>query len=74
MNDILYVLGSIDQIEFTIYNRWGQIVFRTTDRSKGWDGTFNGQKVNPGVFAYRVSGVLPNGDFVERKGNITLVR
>ncbi|MCK6650241.1 MAG: CotH kinase family protein, partial [Bacteroidia bacterium] len=74
VNDILYVLGSIDQIDFTIYNRWGQIVFRTTDRSKGWDGTFNGQKVNPGVFAYRVSGVLPNGDFVERKGNITLVR
>ncbi|MBL7889867.1 MAG: CotH kinase family protein, partial [Bacteroidia bacterium] len=74
VNDVLYVLGSIDQIDFTIYNRWGQIVFRTTDRSKGWDGTFNGQKVNPGVFAYRVSGVLPNGDFVERKGNITLVR
>jgi hypothetical protein len=49
-------------------------VFKTTDRSEGWDGKFNGQPLNPGVFAYHVTGVLPNGKAVERKGNITLVR
>lgn len=73
-NDILYVLGSITDMEFVVYNRWGQVVFKTNDRSTGWDGTFNGQQLNPGVFAYRLSGKLPNGDLVEKKGNITLVR
>jgi len=74
INDILFVLGSVNDLEFTIYNRWGQLVFKTNERSKGWDGTFNGQKLNPGVFAYQLSGKLPNGDLITRKGNITLVR
>jgi hypothetical protein len=54
--------------------RWGQQVFKTNDRSVGWDGTFMGQPCNPGVFAYRVSGIMPDGTPVEKKGNITLVR
>ena len=73
-NDILFVLGSIDKLEFHIYNRWGQEVFKTNDRSEGWDGKFMGQDCNAGVFAYRVSGVMPDGTRVEKKGNITLVR
>lgn len=73
-NDILFVLGSIDKLDFQIFNRWGQEVFKTNDRSKGWDGTFLGQPCNPGVFAYRVSGIMPDGQRIEKKGNITLVR
>jgi gliding motility-associated-like protein len=73
-NDILYVLGSVDKLDFQIFNRWGQQVFHSTDRKDGWDGTFQGQACNPGVFAYRISGILPDGKPVERKGNITLVR
>lgn len=74
INDVLFVLGSISNLEFVVYNRWGQAVFQTNDRSIGWDGTFNGQPLNPGVFAYRLSGKLPNGETIQRKGNITLVR
>ena len=73
-NDLLFVLGSIDHLDFQIYNRWGQQVFKTNNRSIGWDGTFMGQPCNPGVFAYRVSGIMPDGTPVEKKGNITLVR
>lgn len=73
-NDVLYVMGSVEDLDFAIYNRWGQQVFHTNDRSIGWDGKFNGQALNPDVFAYRLTGTLPNGDKVERKGNITLIR
>jgi len=73
-NDILFVLGSITELNLVIYNRWGQEVFKTTDRSKGWDGTFMGKPCNPGVFAYSVSGKMPDGSKIEKKGNITLVR
>lgn len=73
-NDMLFVLGTITSLNFSIYNRWGQEVFHTTDRTKGWDGKFNGQPLNSGVFAYQLFGILPNGDKVERKGNITLVK
>lgn len=73
-NDVLYVMGSVEELDFAVYNRWGQMVFHTKDRTIGWDGTFNGQKLNPDVFAYRLTGKLPNGDTVDQKGNITLVR
>jgi gliding motility-associated-like protein len=73
-NDVLYVLGTVLNMDFVVYNRWGQQVFKTSDRSQGWDGTFNGVEQNSGVFAYRLTGVLPNGERVEKKGNITLVR
>lgn len=73
-NDILFVLGSIDKLDFNIYNRWGQQVFHSNDRAEGWDGTFMGQACNPGVFAYTVTGVMPDGKKINKKGNITLVR
>ncbi len=74
VNDVLYVLGSIQNMDFEIFNRWGQSVFHSTDRSIGWDGTLDGKPVNPGVFAYKLSGTMANGTPVELKGNITLVR
>jgi gliding motility-associated-like protein len=45
-NDIVYVDGrGIKQLNyFKIYNRWGELVFETTNIKKGWDGTFKGQK------------------------------
>jgi gliding motility-associated-like protein len=73
-NDILMVLGDIKDLDFAIYNRWGQLVFKTNDQLKGWDGKLNGVELNPGVFAYRLSGELPDGTDITRKGNITLVR
>lgn len=73
-NDVLYVLGSIKSLNFEIFNRWGQSVFKTTDPSIGWDGSFNGKKLDPGVFAYQLSCEMINGDKIEKKGNITLVR
>lgn len=74
VNDVLKVLGDITNMEFIIYNRWGQEVFRSIDPTVGWDGKFNGAPLNPAVFAYRLSGKLADGTLVERKGNITLVR
>ena len=74
VNDILFVLGSVQNIEFEIFNRWGQVVFHTSDRSIGWDGTFDGKPLNPGVFAYHLTGTMANGNIVDNKGNITLVR
>ena len=73
-NDVLYLYGSIAEFELVIYNRWGQQVFRTTDQTKGWDGTFDGTLLNSGVFAYKLKGKLSDGTEVNKHGNITLMR
>ena len=75
INDILFVYGlGIETIDFRIYNRWGQLVFETTDRNKGWDGTFKGVPQEMEVYAYVVSATFITGTSQSLKGNVTLVR
>jgi gliding motility-associated-like protein len=54
LNDVLKALGTEVVTNFTlkIYNRYGQLVFETRDKNKGWDGRIDGQRVNNGAYAY----------------------
>ena len=63
----------IESMVFTIYNRYGQKVFETTDKEEGWDGTHNGKELNPGVFTYYVEATFIDGSRGQLKGNVTLV-
>ena len=59
----------------TIWNRWGQEVYRSTDpNSQGWDGKFNGTDAAVGVYAYIISYRDVNGGDQLLKGNVTLTR
>ncbi len=40
--------------EMLIYDRWGHLIFKTNDITKGWDGTKNGQKLPPDVYVYKI--------------------
>ena len=57
-----------------IFNRWGEKVFETSDQKLGWDGTFNGDKLNSGVFVYRLEGKDYSGKGYSMKGNVSLIR
>ena len=73
-DDQLFVYGSFKSMEMNIYNRWGQLVFKTTDQHKGWDGTYLGKILDPAVFVYQIKIMdYKNLEFT-RTGNITLVR
>ncbi len=74
-NDILNVYGTLNSTKFDleIYNRWGQLVFKSTDKSKGWNGQFNGAEAPVGVYAYFFN-VTIDGTEYTKKGNITLIR
>lgn len=61
---------------FEIFNRYGQLVHKTTvSNGKGWDGTFNGKKCDAGVYYYRIVAVAPEGlEEFEMTGDVTLLR
>lgn len=74
-NDKLFVRGNcIIELYFAIYDRWGENVFETTDQTIGWDGTYRGKMMNTAVFVYLLKGKLKNGNEIDKKGNITLLR
>lgn len=74
-NDVLYVRGpAIKEMVFRIYDRWGEMVFESFDRSTGWDGTFRGKEMDPDVYDYYLKAICIDNVESIVKGNVTLLR
>jgi gliding motility-associated-like protein len=70
----LYSVGLLD-LYYAVYNRWGELVFETTDpQSKGWDGLFKGKKCDVGVYVWKADAGFVNGARSKTSGNVTLIR
>ena len=67
----------VNRYHLSIYNRWGQKIYETTDINKGWDGTYKGSPCMLGAYIYRVVyeefGQLPMESKVV-EGTVMLVR
>jgi len=70
----LYGTNCVKELDFKIYNRWGEVVFRTTDVRDCWDGLYKGEELNTNVFVYSLEVVLKSDEKISRKGNITLIK
>ena len=75
-NDLLkpILLGNLVQYRFWIYNRWGQLVFETTDLTKSWDGNYKGQPQGSNVFVWRCTYQFQNKSVKNEKGTFILIR
>jgi len=76
LNDVVRPIGvGIQKINyFSIYNRWGQLVFRTSTNFHGWDGKINGREQGSAVFVWIVSAIDYLGKKYFAKGTVTLIR
>jgi gliding motility-associated-like protein len=74
-NEVLYVRSAIaSKILFRVFDRWGEMVFETTDMNSGWDGTFRGKLIDPDTYDYYLEADCYGGEKAIIKGNITLIR
>ncbi len=79
-NDVFMIYGGlgVEEIEdFQIYSRWGDLVFeknsfQPNDPTMGWDGFFNGEKMNPAVFVFFAKIRYANGETEIVKGDLFL--
>lgn len=68
-------LSKCGEAEIIIYNRWGQEIFKSSDKDFKWDGkTTNGEPVSEGVYFYLGSFKKQNESTVKLHGTITLIR
>jgi gliding motility-associated-like protein len=58
----------------SVFNRYGQKIFFTSNAQYGWDGTWQNQKQPQGVYVWMVSGVDFKGERIFKKGTVMLVR
>ncbi|MCC6461950.1 MAG: gliding motility-associated C-terminal domain-containing protein [Saprospiraceae bacterium] len=64
---------------FRVYNRWGRSIveqnnLEPNDPTMGWDGRINGEKAPPAVFVYFAEVQFRDGETVQYRGDITLIR
>ncbi|MFD0751857.1 gliding motility-associated C-terminal domain-containing protein [Mucilaginibacter calamicampi] len=74
-NDMVFVQGTaVKGIVFTVYNQWGELIYRTNVLNSGWDGSYKGRIQPVGVYVYYVEATMNDGQLVKKKGTITLLR
>lgn len=76
LNDVLKPLpfGIREFKYFCVYNRYGQLVFKSERLNAGWDGTFKGIPQLTGSFVYSTEGIDYLGNRIFRKGTCVLIR
>lgn len=78
INDVfkpVLVFSENSTFQMIIYDRWGRLLFETTDPSTGWNGRkSDGKIMRQGVYTYIVRVTQLNGDIIERKGTLLLIR
>jgi gliding motility-associated-like protein len=80
-NDVLMIRGNnIFSARLVVFDRWGTKVFDSDNKNEGWDGTYDGQKLNSAVFTYVASVVFALGDndvvakSMTQTGTVALIR
>jgi gliding motility-associated-like protein len=77
INDLFKVLGVevVDHFDFCIFNRWGQKIFETEDKARGWDGACQGVLQPTGAYVYTLHfRYLITGQSYQMDGTVTLIR
>ncbi len=75
INDYFYIPnGGFQRLDIQIFDRWGKIVFQSSDPGFKWDGRKNGIAVPEGVYVFGMTAITYDGKKVERSGTITLIR
>ena len=65
----------IHNFELLIMNRWGEVVWESHDINVGWDGTFNGKRVQVGTYIWTVQTKNTNDDGkVQFNGHLNILR
>jgi gliding motility-associated-like protein len=67
-------LNCVQEFHLAVYDRWGEILFDTTDPAASWDGVHDGKIMNSQVLSYYLHIIFTDGKEVTTKGNVSLVR
>ena len=75
LNDYFVSLGrDIDKVEMMIFNRWGELLYSTSNRNEGWDGTYKGKLCPLDVYVWKIRYTDIAGRTGNLVGHVTLLR
>lgn len=75
VNDTFGMTGqNVKDFKMQIFNRWGEVLFESNNPNDRWDGTYQGDKVQEGVYVYTVEGYRAlSGKRIQKTGTVTVL-
>ena len=73
-NTFKAVTQNIEEFEMTIYNRWGEVVFKSYNVDGEWDGYYNGRLSQDGVYVWVIDYVDLNGKKEQLVGHVSIFK
>jgi len=74
-NDFFFpVQEGVEGFSLQVFNRWGELVFETTDVKQGWDGYYRGKPAKQDVYAWKAYARFSDGRERTMTGDVTLLR
>jgi gliding motility-associated-like protein len=70
----LYSPLTVSNYRLIVFNRYGEIIFESTDQTKFWDGRVNNELVMGGVYIYDATFKNPENEIQRYSGNVTVLR
>ncbi len=67
-------INNVDFYNIVIFNRWGKLVFESSNNTIGWDGNYNGKKSVEGVYTWRIKYTNFTGENFTKFGYVVLYR
>jgi hypothetical protein len=68
------VFSNVSSYRLQVYNRWGLLVYESSDLYKGWDGYLrNGDLAPQGVYVWKVKGKYNDGSVFDKMGDVTFI-
>lgn len=75
LNDTFNILGKfVEHATVWVYSRWGEVLFYSDNKEKGWDGTASGKAVPNGPYTYKALVVTADGKEKQLTGTVFLTR
>lgn len=75
LNDNLRVLGVPDEgFDIKIYNRWGEIIFRSNETAPGWDGLVREEEAPDGKYYYTLTFLTNENERIQQQGSFVILR
>lgn len=71
---VTHIDCNITRFKFVVVNRFGEVVFESTELNKKWDGTYKGQATDIGTYFYILQVTGPKNKQFRFKGDVTLIR
>ena len=68
------LVQEVTKFQMMVFNRWGELMFESTNSEVGWDGYFQGKLCAQDVYIYRITVEYENGRTITRTGDINLIR